>query len=240
MYFGDPLFSGGTAAAGATAPSRTWFLAEGATGSFFNTYVLLTNPDQDHDAHVTITYLPASGSPITREITIGAGRRMTRDIATEDPALASAAVATRVDSDIPLVVERAQYWPSPNWYEGHASLGMTETGTHWGLTEGRVGGPNAYQTYILLANPGDTAANVTLTFLRSDGSTLVKTFTVAPTSRFNVAVTGPDGTAPELADESFGADIVSTQPIAVERSMYSDANGVIWAAGTNATASRLP
>jgi hypothetical protein len=28
--------------------------------------------------------------------------------------------------------------------------------------------------------------------------------------------------------------------IAVERSMSSDANGVIWAAGTNATASRLP
>ena len=97
---------------------------------------------------------------------------------------------------------------------------------------------------ILLANPGDTAASVTLTFLRerigSDGSTLEKTFTVAPTSRVNVAINGPDSSVPELADESFGVDIVSTQPIAVERSMYSNANGVIWAAGTNAAASRLP
>jgi hypothetical protein len=34
--------------------------------------------------------------------------------------------------------------------------------------------------------------------------------------------------------------IESTQPIVVERSMYANANGVIWAAGTNATATRLP
>jgi hypothetical protein len=76
--------------------------------------------------------------------------------------------------------------------------------------------------------------------LRGDGSTLVKTFTVAPTSRFNVDITGPGSIVPELANEAFGTDIVSNQPIAVERSMYSDASGVVWAAGTNATASRLP
>ena len=45
---------------------------------------------------------------------------------------------------------------------------------------------------------------------------------------------------PELADESFGARIESTQPIVVERSVYTNANGVTWAAGTNATATRLP
>jgi hypothetical protein len=46
--------------------------------------------------------------------------------------------------------------------------------------------------------------------------------------------------APELTNESFGALIESTQPIVVERSVYSNANGVTWAAGTNATATRLP
>jgi len=46
---------------------------------------------------------------------------------------------------------------------------------------------------------------------------------------------------PELASERFGTLLVSTQPIIVERSMYTDdANGVTWAAGTNATAARLP
>ena len=45
---------------------------------------------------------------------------------------------------------------------------------------------------------------------------------------------------PELSDEAFGTVIESTQPIAVERSLYTNANGVTWAAGTNATATRLP
>ena len=60
------------------------------------------------------------------------------------------------------------------------------------------------------------------------------------TSRLNIAVTGPGSDVPELADESFGASLISTQPIVVERSMYTDANGVTWAAGTNATGTRIP
>ncbi len=36
--------------------------------------------------------------------------------------------------------------------------------------------------------------------------------------------------------ESIGA---TPQPIVVERSMYTNAGGVIWAAGTNALATRL-
>jgi hypothetical protein len=82
---------------------------------------------------------------------------------------------------------------------------------------------------------------VTITFLRADGTTVVKTFDVGVGRRFNVAIVpGPTSMVPELADESFGARIESTQPIAVERSVYSNANGIFWAAGTNATATRLP
>jgi hypothetical protein len=119
---------------------------------------------------------------------------------------------------------------------------VTATAPRWGLAEGRVGGADDAQTYILLANPNpDAAAEVTLTFLRGDGTTVIKTFTVPAASRFNVSVTPfPDSIAPELTNESFGALIESTQPIVVERSLYSNANGVTWAAGTNATATRLP
>jgi hypothetical protein len=241
MYFGtEPLWTGGHDSVGTTAPSTSWFLAEGATGTFFNTFVLLANPDTDA-ATATVTYLPAAGTPITRTYPVAAGQRVTINIATEDPSLASADVSTRVESTKPIIVERSQYWPAPDWYEAHNSFGVTATGTHWGLAEGRVGGPNAHQTFILLANPGDTAADVTVRFLRTSGTPIVKTFTVPPTRRFNIAITGDGGSmVPELADESFGAAIESTQPIAVERAMYSNANGVIWAAGTSATGTRLP
>ena len=240
MYFGTtPLFDGGHESAGVTAPATHWFLAEGATGSYFTTYILLANP-QDADASVTLTYLPAVGAPVTKMYVVGARQRLTRNIALEDPSLASAAVATRIESTRPIVAERTQYWPNPAWIEAHNSAGVTETGTRWGLAEGRVGGPQQHQTYILLANAGSETATVTLTFLRADGTTLSKTVTVAPSSRANVAIAGPDSDVPQLVDESFGTRIESTRPIAVERSMYSNANGITWAAGTNATATRLP
>jgi hypothetical protein len=97
----------------------------------------------------------------------------------------------------------------------------------------------AFQTYILLANPSATAANVHITFLRANGTTVVKTFTVAPTSRFNVDVSSA---AAELQNEAFGAliEVLNGVGISVERAMYSDALGQTWAAGTNALATRLP
>jgi hypothetical protein len=240
MYFGaSPLFGGGHAAAGVLAPSTTWLLAEGATGSFFDTFVLMANPGGTA-ATITATYLPATGAPVVKTHTIPGGQRLTINLAFEDPALASAAVSVQIASTQPVVVERAQYWPHGGWYEAHDSAGETAPALRWGLAEGRVGGPDQAQTYILIANPGTQTASVGVTFLRESGVPLVKTFTVAAQSRFNIAVTGPGSSVPELADESFGAVIAATQPVLVERSLYTNAGGVVWAAGTNATGTPLP
>jgi hypothetical protein len=240
MYFGEtPFFSGGHAAAGVTAPSTSWFLAEGATGSYFDTFVLIANPN-DAAANLDVTYLPSIGVPVAKTHAVPGHQRLTINIAAEDPALASAAVSTQVHSDRPVVVERVQYWPHPAWHESHGSAGEISAGLKWGLAEGRVGGTSNAQTYILIANPGTQATTVTATFLRTNGTTAVKTFTVAATSRFNIAVTGAGSDVPELIDESFGTIIESTQPVIVERALYLDAGGVTWAAGTSATATRLP
>jgi hypothetical protein len=242
MYFGEtPLWAGGAAAAGVTAPATTWYLAEGATGSFFDTYVLIANPN-DAPANLTLTYLPDTGQPIEKTRRLEAHQRLTLNIASEDAALQNVAVSTRVSSDQPVVVERSQYWPHGNWYESDANAGETTTGLSWGLAEGRVGGASEARTFILIANPSTTAAAITATFLRTDGTTLVKNFTVDPTSRFTIAVTG-DGDAasqvPELTNESFATIINSTEPVIVERSLYTNSNGVIWTAGTSSTGTRL-
>jgi hypothetical protein len=133
------------------------------------------------------------------------------------------------------------YWPGGDtpFGEGHASSGLTTTSLDWLLAEGRVGGPSAYTTYILLANPQNTAANVRVTFLRETGEPIVKTYTIDPTSRFNIDV---GGMVPELQNESFGTRIEVTNdvPIAVERSMYWNAEGRFWAGGSNALASIIP
>jgi hypothetical protein len=114
----------------------------------------------------------------------------------EDASLASAAVATRVESTLPIIAERSQYWGAPTWIEAHNSPGVTAAAPRWGLAEGRVGGTDDAQTYILLANPNTDAnatAVVTITFLRADGSAVVKPFTVPPASRFNVSVIPGEG-----------------------------------------------
>jgi hypothetical protein len=115
---------------------------------------------------------------------------------------------------------------------------VTATATRWGLAEGRVGGDDGAQTFILLANSGASAATVSITYLRADGAApIVKSYTVPPTTRFTVFV---NEDVPELVNEAFGARIESSQPIVVERALYSNSGGVVWAAGTNATGTRLP
>jgi hypothetical protein len=240
MYFGlSPLWVGGHESVGVTLPSRSWFLAEGATGPFFETFVLFANPTATV-AEVTVRYLPASGAPVERSYDVPAGERVTVNVEGEAATLANAAVATEVTSTVPIVVERAQYWPdpAPQWYEAHNSFGVTATATRWGLAEGRVGMTGGYQTYILLANPNTDPTDVTITFLRENGTTLTKTVTVEPGKRFNVAVGGVE--TPEIVNERFSAVITATLPIAVERAMYADMGGPTWQAGTNATATRLP
>jgi len=100
----------------------------------------------------------------------------------------------------------------------------TTLSTRWGLAAGRVGMAQNFRTYIVLANSSQAAASVRITFLRENGSTVVKTFSVAATSRFTVGV---GGAAPELKNESFGAliEVTNGVGIRVERTMYSDAFG---------------
>jgi autotransporter-associated beta strand protein len=243
VYFGTTptrLWSGGTESAGVNAPSTHWFLAEGATGGFFDTFVLLSNP-QTTAANVTVQYLLDTGETITVPKTIPANTRLTINIEAEDDVrLHNAAVSTVVTSDVAIIAERSMYWPGAAvpWGEGHNSFGVVDAGTSWGLSEGRIGGPLNFHTYILLANPQTTAANVTVRYLRDTGAPVTKTYTVPPTSRFNIDTS----TVAELHDESFGAVITVTNGvnIIVERSMYWDSNGFVFSGGTNATGIRLP
>jgi hypothetical protein len=159
-----------------------------------------------------------------------------------DPILANAAIAVTVASTngVGVLAERAIYWPAFPWYEAHAAAGVTATGTQWALAEGEVGGAAGTVTYILIANTGAAAASVRVTLLLESGGASARDFTVPANSRFNVNV----GTEfPTLSNVRFGALVESLgatpMPLVVERSMYTNAGGVVWAAGTNAVGTRL-
>ncbi len=244
------LFNAGHESAGVTTPSTQWFLAEGATGDYFDQFVLIANPT-DTDAEVRLTYLLDGGQTYSRTLVAPANARagVWVDVEQFDGVaghpLANVAVSTTVESlnDVPLVVERAMWWPGgfETWHEAHNSAGATATGTLWAVAEGEVGGPLGQETYLLLANTSATAGSASVTLHFEDGTTASRVYALAPHSRSNVAV-GPDFGA-LVSGKRFGAIVESIGPspvqIVVERAMYSNAPGVPWAAGTNALATRL-
>jgi hypothetical protein len=140
MYFGGiatPGWSGGHASSGSPL-ARQWSFAEGATGSFFNTYFLLGNP-QTTDAHVDVTYLLDTGDAIVVPKVVPAQGRLTIDAATEaDTRLRNAAFSTQVTSDVPIAAERSMYLSGTlPWREAHNSAGVARPPRAGGLAEGR-------------------------------------------------------------------------------------------------------
>jgi subtilisin-like proprotein convertase family protein len=240
MYLpGAHVFEGGHESAGVNATSREWFLAEGATGDFFEDFVLIANPNAGI-ATVHVTFLLTSGLTITKTVTVPANSRRTFNVETEDTRLAAADVSIAFTSDIGVVVERAMYWPniSQGWRDAHNSFGLTSLGLRWGLADGRIGGPRDYQTFVLLANPNPHPAEVQVRFLKPT-FTVTRTFTLLPSSRRTIFT---NAEVSELGDGTFGVEVqvLNYQAIAVEKAMYWNAGGESFAAGTNVTASRLP
>ena len=250
LYLDRPgqIFAAGHESAGVTAPALQWFLAEGATGSFFDLFVLIANPGPT-DAAIEATYLLPDGTTITKPYTVAANSRFNIWVDFEDTRLADTAVSTTIRSTngVAVIVERALWWPSGGWYEAHNSPGSTVTGTAWAVAEGEVGGPRQMSTYLLVANTSAKAATVRVTLLYEGGDipddpygTTARTLNVLPNSRFNVDV---DAEFPWARGRRFGAIVESegTDPaqIVVERAMYWDAEGRSWAAGTNALATRM-
>jgi DNA-directed RNA polymerase subunit H (RpoH/RPB5) len=237
-------FSAGHNSAGVTAPATSWFLAEGATGAYFDLFVLLANPGTT-DATVNVRYLLPDGNIVLRSYTVAARSRSNIWVDLEDPLLADTAVSTIVESTnaVPIIVERAMWWPgsSATWHEAHSSPGATTTGARWASAEGEVGGSANVATYVLLSNTSAFAGSAQVTVRFEDGTSAVRTFPLAATSRFNVDMRAE---FPESVGKRFGVTVESLgatpAQLVVERAMYSDAGGVTWAAGSNALATRLP
>jgi hypothetical protein len=233
----------GHAGQGATSPSTSWFFAEGATGAFFNEYVLLANPNAA-PTQATVRYLLPDGTAFDKQYNLLPTSRQTIDVAGEDPRLASTSVSTIVTTTLPIVAERAMWWPgrslSPEWYEAHVSLGATSTGMAWALAGGAAGGASAETTYALVANQDAGAGQARVTLVLDDQTQIVRTVSLAPTSRTTVDF---GSLFPESAGHHFSALIESVGavpvPIVVEWSRYSSPGGQFWGAGSAALATKV-
>ncbi len=256
MYRGNsPLFKAGHESAGITAPANEWFLAEGNAGDFFDHFVLIGNTTNSA-AIVQADFIVGGSNTVapgvySRQYTVMPNSRFNIWVDEEElfPGqrpfrTGSSDISVRVRSlnSVPLIVERAMWWPGAanTWHEAHNSPGTTRTAPRWVLAEGENGGPLGWQTYILIANTGGQAGmfrprlllegnTVELAPRPLDANTR-QTFTLAD---WLVEAGLPADSKAGVLIESVGGSL----PLVVERAMYS---GEGLRLGTNALGTPLP
>jgi hypothetical protein len=228
------LVTGGTATLGATSPSTTWYFAEGYTGTGFDQYITIQNPDGATTA--TITYYVEGTGAQTCQVALPANSRTT--VTTHADASAGnpcgigrgKANAFKVEAGSQVVVERPMYFlynGSPGTTSidgGHNLMGvtsLTSVGQTVILTEGYTG--NGFNEYLTFQNPNGVDVSVTITYLRSNGTTVVRSGVILPANqRKTVAVhnaADPAGLGP---NEEFSVKVTvnSGGSVLVERVMY--------------------
>ncbi len=197
---------------GLAAMPLTYQFAEGSTGSFFDTDILLANPTAAA-VTVTITYLTEAARVVTQTLQLAAESRTTVS-ADANGQLGATAFSTSVASHlgIPIAVERTMRW-DPTGYGMHTEKAASSLSRTWFFAEGAQG---FYQTFFLLTNPSPAANAVTLQFLLENGTTVTRNYALPAQSRLTVYA----GEIPELVNRSFGAVATFTFAGAAERAMY--------------------
>jgi hypothetical protein len=241
----DQSFALGHAAAGIPQAATNWFLAEGATGAFFDTYVLVANPSAQA-ATVTMDFLRDDGTVVQRVYDVQPSSRFTV-FADGIPGLGAATFGTRISSTMPVVVERAMYWAGGffDYYEGHVSAASTVTGSSWVLAEGEVGGTQGAETFVLIANTAAAPVSATV-YALAENPLHLSPVLVTPrqlTLPANSRVTVPLSSLVPAGSRS-AVQVVETGPdrpgaLVVEGAIYWHHGGVVWAAGAALPATRI-
>ncbi len=199
------------------APGTVWYFAEGFTGMGWTTELHLLNPNAGA-ATVAVTYLLDSGSTVTRNVTIPGLSKMTLDASnlTVGPG-PDVAFGASITSDIPIVAEEQMFAGASGDF-AHSTTGSRALSTTWYFAEGFT--QFGWETWVLVANPGTSAADVTITYQKQAGGTVTRTVTVGPGQRYTFA-----GHV-DLPNEAFSVSVSSTQPIVSELAMYEPARAI--------------
>jgi peptidoglycan/xylan/chitin deacetylase (PgdA/CDA1 family) len=204
---------------GTVSPSLDYYLAEGSTAWGFTTYVLIQNPNYI-PANATLTPMSGNGALPVRHITVPARSRQTVRLNDAYPSLD---LATRVHSDVSVVVERAMYWGSPAVPDSgsamHCSIGSESPHKIFYLPDGRVTAQDGgTDTFTLVDNPNTADVSVRVFYLTASGTNdVVFTDTVAAGARKTYSMSD------KLSEARAGivVECVSGQKIVVERSIYA-------------------
>ena len=248
--FGSGPIRDGHDVFGATAAATTWNFAEGTTIRGFNEYLTLQNSNPTPTTVQLQYFTSLAGINPVKTLTLPATSRVTVEVFSGDrldnpsctPGTGGSCgvgwdiggVSTQVTASQPIVVERPMYIVH-NFGTGlvagaHVVVGATGLAQLFGFAAGStVSGENDFLT---IQNPGNVAANITVTYYPPTGATIGRTFAVAAGSRHTVEVFAPtaEGAGPGLAP--LGMVVESDVPVLVEKPTYGSGSASYGATDT--------
>jgi hypothetical protein len=192
-----------------------FFFAEGYTGSGFQEYLCIANPNQE-TVELAVDYLFSDGTSLARSYTIDAGRRFTVDVNSEvGPDREVSVVARSLARG--LVVERPLYFNyGDGWTGGSDVVGAGSASPTWYFAEGYTG--PGFDEWVCVLNPGNRDASLNFRFqTQEEGEKVVGGQSVAAHSRATFKVNDLLG-----ANYQCSLKLESDQPVVAERPMYFD------------------
>jgi len=183
LTFGNGGY-GITTRAGINTAAQTWIFAEGTTANRFQTFQTILNPG-DTPAIVTAGFFGQTGGSLgSRTLVVPARSRA--NIKYND-FLTASAIASVVTSDHPVVIERPEYFGSPNsaGIPGSDVFGRNGAGVTWSFPGGNSG---SLDEFLLVYNPSAATVPIVATFYGPHGQTVRKQINVPPTIRYNINV----------------------------------------------------
>jgi len=199
-----------------TPPASTYYFAEGTTRSGFDEWLCIQNSGEEQ-ANVTITYMLETGENVEQAFPVPAHTRTTVNVnAAVGP---ERDVSARVSADKFIACERPMYFDYHGWTGGHCVMGARNTSRLWYFAEGTTRG--GFDEYLTLQNPSDEAANVNITYVLGDGTTVAGGINIGPRSRATVNVNTAIG-----PERDVSLVVRSDTAIVAERPMYFDYRGL--------------
>lgn len=196
---------GGHGTTGVTAPSRSWYLAEGDTRRGYDTWLLLMNPN-DTPTTAAVTFAKEDGTLLTTHHTLGPRSRYS---IFANQVMPDARLSLRVDASQPVIAERAMYFGRGG---AHNTVATPSPARTWYLPEGSTAPP--FHEYLLIANPSGSSVSATVTWMQEGGKTSTQMVTIAPNARATIDANRV------IPNAALSARVDASAPVVVERSMY--------------------
>ena len=234
MYYNyKGAWRGGHCNAGVTSTATELYFAEGTTRPGFDSYICLQNPESK-DAEVKVTYMRGDGTTRVQDVVVPAHTRSTVKVnevfGGTDSQASDFSAKVESTNGVGIVAERPMYFNYRNaWLGGHCESGRVAPASDFYFAEGTTR-PN-FDSFISLQNPGEAAADVTITYMRGDGTSQEQNTQIPPRSRITVKPSDVLGTADSAASD-FSAKVQSTNGVKIlaERPMYFNYKGK-WGGG---------